>query len=66
MTRHHLRLQEVQIARYRFLEKEVTDPLPASLLRCIIEDLEAHLTRSLPPGDPHTDAKATGADCEVR
>jgi hypothetical protein len=53
MTTYHLKLQEVQIARYRFLEKEVTDPLAASLLHCIIEELEAHLARLLPCGDPH-------------
>ena len=64
MTTHHSRLQEVQIARYRFLEKEVTDPLAASLLHCIIEDLEAHLARSLRCGD-HTEAKAAAADCKV-
>jgi len=48
MTTNHSRLQEVQIARYRFLEKEVTDPLAASLLHCTIEELEANLAR-LPP-----------------
>jgi hypothetical protein len=53
MTSHHLRLQEVEIARYRFLEKAVTDPLAASLLHCIIEDLEAHLARSPSCGDPN-------------
>jgi hypothetical protein len=54
MTSHHLRLQEVQIARYRFLEKVVTDPLAASLLHCVIEELEAHLARSLPGSDHHS------------
>jgi hypothetical protein len=52
MTSHHLRVQEVQIARYRFLKKQVTDPLAASLLHCIIEELEANLARSLPCSDP--------------
>jgi hypothetical protein len=38
-----LREQEVQIARYRLLEREVTDPLAASLLHIIILELEADL-----------------------
>ena len=33
--------QEVQIARYRLLEQEVTDPLAAGLLHIIISELEA-------------------------
>ena len=35
--------QEVQIARYRLLKREVTDPLAASLLHIIITELEADL-----------------------
>jgi hypothetical protein len=35
--------QEVQIARYRLLEQEVTDPLAACLLHAIVEELEADL-----------------------
>ncbi|WP_187435737.1 hypothetical protein [Bradyrhizobium hipponense] len=37
--------QEVQIARYRLLEREVTDPLAACLLHAIVEELEADLRR---------------------
>lgn len=37
--------QEVRIARYRLLEREVTDPLAASLLRAVVEELEADLRR---------------------
>jgi ribosome-binding factor A len=43
MTQRKLREQEVQIARYRLLEREVTDPLAASLLHIIIIELEADL-----------------------
>jgi hypothetical protein len=42
-TEHKLREQEVQIARYRLLEREVTDPLAACLLHIIILELEADL-----------------------
>jgi len=44
-TERKFREQEVQIARYRLLEREVTDPLAASLLHIIIIDLEADLQR---------------------
>ena len=37
--------QEVQIARYRLLEREVTDPLAAGLLHIIILELEADLQK---------------------
>ncbi|NOJ43027.1 hypothetical protein HCN58_26200 [Bradyrhizobium sp. WSM 1791] len=43
MTERKFREQEVQIARYRLLEREVTDPLAASLLHIIILELEADL-----------------------
>ena len=43
MTKHQLREQEVQIARYQLLSQEVTDPLAACLLRVIVEELEADL-----------------------
>lgn len=43
MTEHQLREQEFRIARYRRLEREVTDPLAACLLHGIIEELEAEL-----------------------
>ena len=42
MTEHR-REQEVEIERYRILQREVTDPLAAGLLHCIIEELEAAL-----------------------
>lgn len=45
MTERQLREQEFQIARYRRLEREVTDPLAACLLHTIIEELEAELRR---------------------
>ena len=48
MTERQLRDHEVQIARYRRLEREVTDPLAACLLHGIIEDLEAELRRDRP------------------
>ena len=37
--------QEVRIALYRLLEREVTDPLAACLLHAIVEELEADLRR---------------------
>lgn len=37
--------QEVRIARYRLLEREVTDPLAACLLHDIILELEADLQK---------------------
>jgi hypothetical protein len=43
MTERKFREQEVQIVRYRLLEREVTDPLAASLLHIIILELEADL-----------------------
>ncbi|MDH2341770.1 hypothetical protein QCM77_00985 [Bradyrhizobium sp. SSUT18] len=48
MTEQQLREQEFQIARYRRLEREVTDPLAACLLHSIIEELEAELRRDSP------------------
>lgn len=48
MTEHQLREQEFQIARYKLLEREVTDPLAACLLHSIIEELEAELRRDRP------------------
>ncbi|MBR1143038.1 hypothetical protein [Bradyrhizobium sp. AUGA SZCCT0431] len=45
MTNRQIREQEVQIARYQFLSREVTDPLASCLLRAIIEELEADLRR---------------------
>jgi hypothetical protein len=37
--------RESEIARYRILEQEVTDPLAARLLHHIVLELEADLTR---------------------
>jgi hypothetical protein len=48
MTEYQLREQEFQIARYRRLEREVTDPLAASLLHGIIEELEEELRTGHP------------------
>jgi hypothetical protein len=45
MTGRKFREQEIQIARYRLLEREVTDPLAASLLHIIILELEADLQK---------------------
>jgi hypothetical protein len=45
MTERKFREQEVQIARYRVLERDVTDPLAASLLHIIILELEADLQK---------------------
>lgn len=43
MTQRQLRELEIQIARYRLLEREVTDPLAAHLLHIIVLELEAEL-----------------------
>ena len=40
-TERKVKEQEVQIARYRILKQEVTDPLAAGLLHLIISELEA-------------------------
>jgi hypothetical protein len=45
VTERKFREQEVQLARYRLLEREVTDPLAASLLHIIILELEADLQK---------------------
>lgn len=46
MTQRRFRELEVQIARYRFLQREVTDPLAACLLHGIVMELEADLKTS--------------------
>ena len=43
MTERQFRELEVQIARYRLLEREVTDPLAECLLRSIVVELETDL-----------------------
>ena len=45
MTERQFRKLEAEIARYRLLEQEVTDPLAASLIHVIILELEADLQR---------------------
>ena len=45
MTERQFREQQIQIARYRFLEREVTDPLAACLLQAVIAELEAELQK---------------------
>jgi hypothetical protein len=46
ITQYRFRELEVQIARYRHLEREVTDPLAASLLQIIVLELELDLSRA--------------------
>ena len=57
MTERQLREQEVQIAHYQLLSREVTDPLAACLLRVIVEELEADLRRDrdIGQGAPSSD-----------
>ncbi|WOH67995.1 hypothetical protein [Bradyrhizobium sp. BWA-3-5] len=43
MTERQFRKLETEIARYRLLEREVTDPVAASLIHVIILELEAEL-----------------------
>jgi hypothetical protein len=43
MTERQFRELEIQIARYRHLEREVTDPLAGCLLHSIVLELEADL-----------------------
>lgn len=44
MTIHsHFRHEQIQIARYRELERTVTDPLALCLLHMIVQELEADL-----------------------
>ncbi len=52
MTDNDIREQQIQIARYRRLEREVTDPLAAHLLHAIIEELEADLRAGRGIGKP--------------
>ena len=49
MTERQFEKLEREIARYRLLEREVTDPLAASLLHVIILELEAELRQG---GEP--------------
>jgi hypothetical protein len=49
MTERQFRELETEIARYRILEREVTDPLAACLLHVIISELEADLQKNREP-----------------
>jgi hypothetical protein len=49
MTERQFRKLEAEIARYRLLEREVTDALAASLIHVIISELEAELQQG---GEP--------------
>jgi hypothetical protein len=53
MTERKFREEEVQIARYRLLKREVTDPLAACLLHIIILELEADLQKNWEVGQGH-------------
>ena len=46
---HKMTEREVQIGRYKSLEREVTDPLAAGLLHIIVVDLEADLQNVCAP-----------------
>ena len=50
---------EIEIERYRLLEREVTDPLAASLIHTIILDLEGDLQQGSDPSQrpPQRDQK---------
>lgn len=50
MTERQLSKLEAEIARYRLLEREVTDPLAAGLIHTIILELEADLQQDGQPG----------------
>ena len=47
----HRHLNEFEIARYRRLAREVTDPLAVCLLQVIIRDLEADHLEADPEDD---------------
>jgi hypothetical protein len=61
MTDREFREQQVRIARYRFVEREVTDPLAIRLLYAIVEELESDLRSG---GRPPTGPKSTGRTVE--
>ena len=61
VTERKLREQEVQIARYRLLKREVTDPLAASLLHIIILELEAVRAARFFLQPPSTNPASSGA-----
>jgi hypothetical protein len=45
MIEHQFIEQEIKIARYRLLEREVTDPFAACLLHAVVAELEADLQK---------------------
>ncbi|WP_198164398.1 hypothetical protein [Bradyrhizobium jicamae] len=49
MTERQFKELETEIARYRVLEGEVTDPLAAGLIHVIISELEADLAKGREP-----------------
>jgi len=65
VTERKFREQEVQIARYRLLEREVTDPLAASLLHIIVLELEADLQMDLETSTEVSVTRACGASIET-
>jgi hypothetical protein len=58
MTEHQIKGQEMQIARYRHLSWEVTDPLAACLLRAAVEELEAELRKERDMGQGCTEHRS--------
>jgi len=62
-----LREREVQIARYRLLEREVTDPLAATLLHEIVQELEAGLEkdREIGRAEERPARSDTAADAKI-
>ena len=58
MTERQFRKLETEIARYRLLEREVTDPLAASLIRVLISELEAELQQAREPNKRVCQGKA--------
>jgi hypothetical protein len=57
MTDRQFRKLETEITRYRLLEREVTDPLAASLIHVIILELEADFSTAPSPLSEHAGAR---------
>ena len=49
-----------QVARYRVMEQETTDPLAAGLLRDIVSELEAEMDEQRTALKPRYDLNSTG------
>lgn len=64
MTERQSNEQELQIARYRILEREVTDPLAA--LHDIVSDLEANLRKIAKTAEAVTAADDAGPGLDLR